>query len=72
MNFGWKFLDDYEEFGGGGSGRRKGREKEKERGKEEGMVYIYISIHDKRTRFQTFFFSLLFTMKFAVYKQTVQ
>lgn len=69
MNFGWKFLDDYEELGmgmgmgGGGGGKGKG-------GKREGN-YIYISIQDKCTRFQNFFFSLLFTVKFAVYKQTV-
>lgn len=64
MNFGWKFLDDYEELRRGGGNEKRKRKRGKEKGKSGSIQGI--SIHDKRTRLQTFFFSLLFTIKFAV------
>lgn len=45
MNFGWKFLDDYEDFMrnmGGRGGGEGGKEKEKEKGKGKGKLGVYI------------------------------
>lgn len=40
MNFGWKFLDDYEELGNGNRGKGKEKEKgEKEKGKGKAGNY---------------------------------
>lgn len=48
MNFGWKFLDDYEElrreWGGGGGGKGKGGKEEKEKGEDGGRVPIHLDL----------------------------
>lgn len=36
MNFGWKFLDDYEEFWGGGGRNEKKKRGKRKRGKRKG------------------------------------
>lgn len=42
MNFGWKSLDDYEEWGMGMGGGGRGKEKEKE--KDGGRVPIHLDL----------------------------
>lgn len=43
MNFGWKFLDDYEELGMGIGGGWRGKEKERGKGKGKGETWEYTS-----------------------------
>lgn len=43
MNFGWKFLDDYEEFGGRGTGEGGGKKKGKGKG-ERGRDGIHLDL----------------------------